>query len=184
MKKSICLLGCVIWLSNTAVLAGNIPGAVTVTLGGAYYHFDEKRHMENSAMPNLAVAYNFTNHWAFEVAGGILNSNLEPSKGDHGVHGTLYTVDGIYRFVPYGHLEPYIIAGIGILTLVPNDNDSEHMGNVNAGVGAQLFWGPNVAMRAEVRDVFDTTGGARNDYMANFGVSFLFGGDTVPVYKK
>ena len=177
MKKSISLLGCLILLSNAA-FAGNIPGAVTVTLADAYYHFDEKRHMDNSAMPNLAVAYNFTPQWAFEVMGGVLNSDLKPSHGDHGVHGSLYMVDAIYRFTPYGHLEPYLTAGIGFLTLVPNGDDTEHAGAVNAGIGTQLFFGPTVAMRAEVRDIYDTTGDTRNDYMINFGVSFLFGGKT------
>ena len=184
MKKSIGLLGCFILLSNTAIFAGNIPGAVTVTVSDAYYHFDEKRKMDNSAMPNLAVAYNFNSHWAFEVAAGVLNTDLKPSKGDHGVHGMLYTVDGLYRFVPYGHLEPYVIAGIGMLSLSPNGDDSEHPGNINAGIGTQLFWGPTVAMRAEIRDIFDTTGETRNDYMINLGVSFLFGGEQATNYYK
>ena len=142
MKKSASLLGCLILLGNAA-FAGNVPGAVTVTLADAYYHFDEKRHMDNSAMPNLAVAYNFNPHWAFEVLGGILNSDLKPSRGGHGVHGTLYMVDGIYRFTPYGHLEPYLTAGIGVLSLDPNEEDTKHPGNVNVGIGTQLFFWSN-----------------------------------------
>jgi hypothetical protein len=157
--------------------AGNVPGAVTITASDAYYHFDNKRDLNNSAFPNLALAYNFTNHWAIEAMAGILNTRQSKDLGGYGVHGALYNIDGIYRFTPCGHFEPYVLGGIGLLTLTPNGTDSEYPGNVNLGLGAQLFFGPTVAMRAEFRDVYQTTGHSYNDYMLNFGVSFLFGGD-------
>lgn len=182
MKKNICLLSCISMLalvSHQIVFAGNIPGAVTITAADAYYHFDDKRDLENSAFPNLAIAYNFTQHWAMEAGAGVLNSRQSEELGGRGVHGVLYNIDGIYRFTPCGHVEPYVLGGIGMLTIVPNGTDSDHPGNVNVGLGAQLFWGPTVAMRAEARDVYQTTGNSRNDYMLNFGVSFLFGGGEV-----
>lgn len=182
-KNTVCLsVGLLALIINCSALAGNLPGSVTVTAADAYYHFDEKRDMDNSAMPNLAIGYNFTSHWAMEVMAGVLNSDQEEDREDEGVHGMLYTIDGIYRFTPYGHLEPYVIAGIGMLTLDPNGDDSEHPGNINAGIGTQLFWGPTVAMRGEIRDIYDTTGETRNDFMINFGVSFLFGGKST-TYK-
>lgn len=178
MKNSNYLLGCVslfVVLVNSVVLAGNIPGAVTVTVADAYYHFDGKRHLDNSALPNIAIAYNFTNHWAMEAGAGVLNSNQKSALGNEGVHGMLYTIDGIYRFIPFKQVEPYIIGGVGVLVLNPNGDDAEHPGVINAGMGAQLFWGSNVALRGEVRDIYQTTGASNNDYMINFGVSFLFG---------
>jgi len=179
MRKNylISCIGMFILMSNEIGFAGNIPGSVTVTLADAYYHFDNKRNLENSAYPNVALAYNFTQHWAMEAVAGILNTRQTEALGDNGVHGALYTIDGIYRFTPCGHFEPYILGGIGLLNLTPNGTDSEHPGNVNVGFGAQLFWGPTVAMRAEFRDIYQTTGNSHNDYMLNFGVSFLFGGD-------
>lgn len=176
MKKS-CYLFAGILMCHQLGFAGNIPGAVTITAADAYYHFDTKRDLDNSAFPNLALAYNFTAHWAMEAGVGVLNTRQSEESGDRGVHGVLYTIDGIYRFIFCGHFEPYILGGIGLLTLVPNGTDSEHPGNVNAGLGAQLFWGPTIAMRAEFRDVYQTTGNTHNDYLLNFGVSFLFGGN-------
>lgn len=163
-------------LSSGAVFAGNTPGAVTITVSDAYYHFDERRDLGNSAMPNLSLGYNFTQHFAMEAGAGILNTQQKAELGDDDVQGALYTISGIYRFASYKHLEPYLIGGIGILVLVPTDDDSEHPGVVQAGLGTQLFWGHNMALRAEIRDVYQTTGSSRNDYMINFGVSLLLGG--------
>ncbi len=179
MKKKylISCIGVLILMSHRVGVAGNLPGSVTITLADAYYHFNNKRDLNNSAFPNLALAYNFTQHWAMEAGAGILNTRQSEELGGEGVHGVLYNIDGIYRFGAFGHLEPYVLGGIGLLTLAPNGTDSEHPGNINAGLGAQLFWGPTVAMRAEFRDVYQTTGNSYNDYMLNFGVSFLFGGD-------
>lgn len=179
MKKKYLVsgIGMLILMGHGVAVADNLPGSVTVTLADAYYHFDNKRDLDNSAFPNLAVAYNFTPHWAMEAGAGVLNTTQSKESGGRGVHGVLYNIDGIYRFISCGHFEPYILGGIGLLTLVPNGTDSEHPGNVNIGLGAQLFFGPTVAMRAEFRDVYQTTGNSHNDYMVNFGVSFLFGGE-------
>lgn len=164
-------------LSFQTTLAGNLPGAVTVTIADAYYHFDDKRDLDNAALPNLALAYNVSQHWAIEAAVGVMTSRQSEEMGGKEVSGSLYAIDGIYRFMPCGHFEPYLVGGIGMLTLDPNGTDTDHPGNVNVGLGAQLFWGPTIALRAEAKDIYQTTGKSRNDYLLNFGVSFLFGGN-------
>ena len=42
--------------------------------------------------------------------------------------------------------------------------------------GRRFFFGNMIALRGEVRDLYTTTGAGKNDYMINFGVSFLLGG--------
>ncbi len=155
--------------------AGNLPGSVTLTVGGAYYHFSHKRDLKNTALPNIALAYNFNEHWGIEAAWGFLHANQKDSEDSSNdspffntfnndvehetTHGNLYTIDGIYRFNPYHRLEPYVIAGIGVLGLKPNtNNDSTQSGVLNAGLGAQLFFGERVALRGEVKDIYATTG--------------------------
>jgi len=184
-------------LANNASFAGNVPGAITVSLAAAYYNFSEKHHIKDTAMPNIAISYNFDDHWAIEGLFGVLNTNTKDSDDDDSffldedsnhkdsVHGLLYTIDGIYRFTPHAHFEPYVIAGIGVLGLKPNGDDSTQSGNINGGLGAQLFFGPTVALRGEVRDIYTTTGSYKNDVMVNLGVSFVFGGApcVTPVYK-
>ena len=155
-------------------MAGNRPGATTLTLGTAYYHFSSQRHLDNTALPNIALAYDFTDRWALEGGVGVVNTNQKPVLGGLGVHGFLYTVDGIYRFLPHASCEPYLIAGVGMLAMRQNNSlDNNHQGNINAGIGTQVFFGDMIALRGEVRDLYTTTGAGRNDYMINMGVSFL-----------
>lgn len=175
MKKRNFVLGCLsaLFLAfASSAFSGNCPCDVTLTVADAYYHFDNKRNLDNINMPNIALAYNFTRQWAIEGGVGLINTNtnLSPSQG---VQGYLYTVDGLYRFFQYGALEPYVSAGVGILSIKPNDHDANQQGNINAGFGAQLFFHKVIAFRAEVKDVYTIIRG-KNDYMANLGLSFLF----------
>ncbi len=171
------MIGFIAWMSSQCGFAGNRPEAVTITPGIAYYFYAGKRNLDNASMPNISLAYNFDQHWAVEGMVGVQNTNINPPAvvTPTGVHGFLYTVDGIYRFMPHKLFEPYVIAGVGVLGLKPNQFDSEHQGNVNAGIGAQYFMDPSIALRAEARDIYTMSGG-KNDYFINFGVSFLFGG--------
>lgn len=153
--------------------AGNRPGAWTITPSVGYYFFAAKRSIYNTTLPNLAFAYNFDEHWAGEVDAGVINTN---NSSEQGVHGMLYTVDGIYRFMPRGNFEPYALAGVGVIGLKPPGNTSTQQALINAGIGTQYFIDPSIALRADVRDLYTMSGGY-NEGMINFGVSFLIGGN-------
>lgn len=174
--KKISLLVATALLGSSFAIASNRPGATTLNLSEAYYHFAEKRHLVNNGLPNVAVDYNFDERWAIEGGVGFVDSQ-QKHFNERSVHGYLYTVDGIYRFTPRGSLEPYAIVGIGVLSLTQNGEDSSHHGNVNAGLGSQWFVDRSVAFRGELRDFYTMRGG-KNDVMANVGVSFLMGGDS------
>jgi len=177
------LLAILFFFVSDVCIAENRPGATTFTLAAAYYHFSSARNLKNASLPNIALAYNFNERWAIEGGVGVINTNQRTT--DQGVHGFLYTIDGLYRFKPHQHFEPYVLAGIGILGLKPNGNSNEHQGNINAGIGAQFFADKSIALRAELRDVYTMSGG-KNDWMANIGVSYLFDGETPesPVVEK
>lgn len=173
--KSRLVIGmCVLFTFNCAV-AGNHAGQTTLTLADAYYHFASSRHLTNTSLPNVGVSYNLTDRWAIEGDVGAINTNQKQSAGGVGVHGFLYSADAIYRCFKHNRFEPYVIAGIGMLAIKPNGMDSTHQGNINAGVGTQIFFTDTIALRGEVRDLYTTTGAGKNDYMINFGVSFLMG---------
>ncbi len=174
MKKlSLLTLVLGIMSINTA-MAWNRPGAMTLTLADAYYHFDSKRHINNSSLPNVALAYNFDERYAAELNIGVLNTNYH---NDTRLRGVLYTLDGLYRFTPHGHFESYIIGGIGMWGLKPSINtQSQYQANVNAGIGTQFFADNMIALRLEARDLYTLSGG-KNDVMVNFGVSFQFFGN-------
>lgn len=179
------LLGCAGLLAlacQSSVFAENRAGAFTFTLADAYYHFDNGRHLDNIGLPNAAIAYDFTDRWAVEFGYGVVNTDPTSSanNGNRGVHGNLYLLDAIYRFNKMKVFDPYLIGGIGVLGLKPISTDTEHQTNLNLGVGTQIFFGDDVAIRGEVRDLLTTTGVTKNDWMVNIGISILFGGKTQP----
>ncbi len=190
MHKKTLLFGCLsafLMANSAVVVAGNRPGAVSLTLADAYYHFADKRNLDNTGMPNIALAYNFDQKWAVEAAAGLINTNITPPAvpSKESVHGGLYTVNGLYRLQPfYNYFEPYLTAGVGAIGLDPNGSSSKWQANVNAGVGTQFFFDQSIAFRVEARDVYTLSGG-KNDYMINAGISFLFGGcDSKPVVTQ
>ncbi|MEO8964953.1 MAG: outer membrane beta-barrel protein [Gammaproteobacteria bacterium] len=177
-KRLLTSIGLVALIGAGATIAGNRPGAVTLTFGDAYYKFDSARHVDATSMPNVELAYNVTDHFGLEGTFGVLNSNLSADldtgqlEGDL-AHGFLYTIDGLYRFVSYKIIEPYLVAGIGVIGLKPAGNEAVQQGLVNAGIGAQAFFDKSLALRAEFREMFTTTGSGFNDYFVNFGISYL-----------
>ncbi len=173
--KSQLIIGLLTLITASQVTANNQAGATTLTLAGAYYHFASSRYLQNTSLPNVALAYDLTDRWAIEGDVGAINTNQKPAAGGVGVHGFLYTADAIYRCFKHEQFEPYVIAGIGMLALKPNGLDSTHQGNINAGMGTQIFFTDTIALRGEVRDLYTTTGPGKNDFMINFGVSFLMG---------
>lgn len=174
-KIFIALTGITSILAMNVASAGNQAGSTTLTLSDAYYAFAQKRHLNNTSMPNASIAYNFTPSWAIEGSVGVLNPNQKSGYSGLKYHGFLYTVDGLYRFTPCGLFEPYALAGVGILGLKPSGTDSTWLANINAGVGTQFFVDNSIALRVEAKDIYTMSGG-KNDVMVNFGVSFLFGG--------
>jgi OmpA-OmpF porin, OOP family len=172
-------------MGSSSVIAGNRPGAVSLTFADAYYKFDSKRHVNSTSMPNFSLAYNVSDHWGIEGTVGVLNSHLSTDletgevSGDP-VHGMLYTINGLYRFVPYKIIEPYVTAGIGDIGVKPSGNEPVQEGLVNAGVGAHVFFDKSLALRAEFRELYTTTGTGFNDYFVNVGISYLIGGDNEP----
>jgi hypothetical protein len=178
-------------VSASVVMAGNRPGAVSLTFSDAYYKFDSKRDVDSTSMPNFSLGYDVTEHWGIEGTVGVLNSHLTDDLAGTGdvegdpVHGMLYTINGIYHFSPYKIFEPYVTGGIGDIGVKPSGNEPTQEGLVNAGVGAQAFFDKSLALRAEFREIYTTTGSGFNDYFVNFGISYLIGGDETSstVYK-
>ncbi len=187
MKKSILLVALISGLVTLTAQAGNRPDAFTLSFGGAYDFWSAKRDMHNTwLLPTAAIAYNLTENWAIEGAYGTFETSQNASIGGGSVSGDLYTIDGLYRFGNfYSYVEPFVEAGVGVYHINPNGSNAQNQGNINAGIGTQVFFDRSVALRGEVRDVY-TWAGSKNDVILGFGVSFLFGGETpppAPVYK-
>jgi OOP family OmpA-OmpF porin len=176
MKKRYQLLAvCVSFITSCSLgFAGNRPNTATFTLGDGYYRFSKKRHVDNIGIGFGEAGYNFTEHWGVEgLLGFFSTTSRQPENDNQNVRGTLFAFNAVYHFSAFHFLEPYILAGPGVLSMNPNGNEANTQGNVNAGIGTQIFLSPQIALRFEARDFYTITGGY-TDVFLNGGVSILF----------
>lgn len=174
MKKShLFIVVCAGLVSMAPAYSGNRAGAATFTLGAGYDYLSAKREMDNTGVILVGLGYDFTDCWGIEAIVGGFNTNFKRSVHDNTeINGTLVSVDGIYRFLPYQFFEPYVMAGAGVIGLNPNRDDAHNEGNINAGLGTELFIDQSIAFRIEGRDFYTLQGG-KNDVIVDAGITFL-----------
>lgn len=158
------------------VFAENRPFAVTFTVGGGYDFFASKRDIRNVGLPLFELGYDFYPHWGIEGLFGGFSTKFKKTVDDNRqIAGNIGLIDGLYRLAVYNRLQPYLLAGVGVVRLNPNQYDAHNEGNINAGLGLQFFIHPSIALQFETRDLYTIIGG-KNDILLNAGVSFLLGG--------
>jgi OOP family OmpA-OmpF porin len=86
-----------------------------------------------------------------------------------------FRIDGYYNILSNNKIEPYIAAGLGVITYSPENVDNEHYFMVNYGAGIKYFLTDKVALRGDVRHLisFDDN---YNNLLYTVGLSFVFGG--------
>jgi len=176
MKKGflrLCVLVAAALLLSSAY-AESKHGILNFTIGAGYERFATKRHLDNTAVPFLALGYTFTSHLGIEGMLGTFNSRSTSTAGaNRTVHGKLFALDGVFHFLPYKAIEPYVMLGLGVLGLSYNNTNPNNEANVNGAIGLQYFAAKQVSLRIEARDFYTMVGG-KNDIMLDAGVNFLF----------
>lgn len=153
----------------------NRQGAIILTPIVGYYHYTDKRHIDNQTMGGFNLGYGLYDQWSAEFFFGKISSRQERND-KRGVSGELYLLNGAYHFRVFSPLQPYVFGGVGAMRLGPETNgDANTQANFDAGGGLAYFFSDNIALRGDVRDVYTPVGG-KNDYLASFGVSILFFG--------
>lgn len=172
--RSIALvMFCAMSLFSLSAHAFSRANSATFTVGAGYEFFSGKRYLQNLGYPFVAVGYNFTDRLGIEGLLGIFHTNFKHSVPDRRqVSGTLFSVDGIYRFNRYQRFEPFVELGLGVTGLSPNRFDATNEANINGGVGALFFANQAVAFRVEARDFYTFVGG-KNDVFLDAGVTFM-----------
>jgi len=179
MKKTklLCTALSIFTLSASMnAFAGNRTGAFYVTLGDSYIHFDSKRHLNNTGAPLIRLGYDFNDRWAAQLGLTVINTTKSNQSGDNSVHGFIYAIDGVYRMMPHGRLEPYAFAGLGVIGLKPSGIDPINQAHAEVGIGAQYFIADSIALGADAKDLYTFSGG-KNDVQLSANISFLFGGN-------
>ncbi len=176
MNKVTVLNGCLSFfliLFSSTLFAATRANSVAFTLGGGYEYFSSKHEVKNTGVGFGALGYNFTDHWGIEGLVGFFNTKSQRVATYHEqVKGTLFAIDGLYHFSSFQVVEPYLLAGVGVMGMNPSGDDAHNEGNINAGVGVQWFANQVVALRVEARDFYTWVGG-KNDVMLDAGVMFL-----------
>ena len=112
----------------------------------------------------LRVGYNITKNWGAEAAYNHLEHNAEIFQGNV-----------LYHFMPDNKFNPFITAGLGHANVQPRYQGEDYntiMGDI--GIGAKYFITPNIALRADARDVITHFHNA----VMTAGITFAFGGKT------
>lgn len=149
-------------------------GDATITFGGGYDYFSSKRHMKNSGIGFGEVGYYFTDQWGIEGLLGFFHTESRASSNyGQDVSGDMFAVNAVYQFTSCcNRVQPYVLAGPGIMGFNPNGSNAHQQGNINAAVGVKIFADELVAVRLEARDFYTFSGGM-NDIFLNAGVYFL-----------
>lgn len=154
-----------------APLAMCAQAEVTFTPMATYHLFDDdKKPVDDETGYALGLGYRFTPAMGIEVHYGRTEPELaSPLKGDG--RDSRLTLDYYYAFNADGSFSPYILLGGGQENL-KFDNGYKSEGVIaNAALGA--FWRFNqyVALRGEVRDVYNTDI-ETNDIIIGLGLEF------------
>ncbi len=167
-----CLLSFVVCFSASALTVNRYHAWIITPSVGAY-HYADKRHVDNQAMPGLSLGYGLTQRISAELyLGRIITNQSRATKRD--VKGVLYALDGFYHFRNAAAFQPYVLAGVGAMHLSPSTgNDADTEANINGGAGIAYFFSDQIALQLDGRD-FYTIAGGKNDLSANFGVKILF----------
>lgn len=182
------LNSCIILLSLSATAFADTssnthynPGEFYFSPGVAYYHFSEKRDLQNTAMANLSAGFVVSNQFSLETFYGQAATDETPASLDKNTRFYLYSGEGVYHFTSAADevIHPYMLAGLSVTN--QNDNNASS-GNttllgVNAGVGVEYFVNSSISLFSDVRDIYTLSGG-KNDYMLNAGIKFLFDGNS------
>ncbi|OGT05906.1 MAG: hypothetical protein A2103_04525 [Gammaproteobacteria bacterium GWF2_41_13] len=143
---------------------------ISITPSGGYYHFADKRHLDDQALANIQLGYGFTEAISAEAfyAPFSTSQDRSPSKN---IHGGLYTLNGLYHFRTLNALQPYVTAGVGLINIKPSPaQDSTSQANLNAGAGIEYFISHQFSFRAEAKDLYTPTGG-KQDFLLNAGLT-------------
>lgn len=159
---------------------GYKPGQYYFAPGIAYYHFSEKRDLQNTALADLSVGLAITEQLSLEALYGQASTESTPTQqNNNSVRFYTYWMDGVYHFqsAEQTNFHPYVLAGLGITNqdnATSSSSGNSSLVGVNAGAGVEYFVSPSISVYTDVRDIYTLSGG-KDDWMLNAGVKFLFG---------
>lgn len=177
----VCLL-----FTTLAVAAAQVhSGAFTLSPMIGYQGFDSNLDLDDSAVYGLAVGYNASSNWAFE-----LDLRYAPTEADLAdspdVDVWTLTANALYHFMPEQALVPYLVFGVGVLQYNIDGTGSDDEDFVaNWGGGVKYAIADQIDLRLDLRHTIDFRTDNRgdnegdddisNNLAAMLGLNFQFG---------
>lgn len=177
-------LGFLLLSLSSSAFAGGVyqPGEFYFAPGVAYYHFSEKRDLQNAAMANITAGIVLSSQFSLEAFYGQAATDSSPASDNDGTRFYSYGLNGVYHFKADDEagFHPYILAGLNISN--QDDDTASSEGNstllgVTAGAGIEYFVNPNISLFSDARNIYTLSGG-KDDVMLNVGIKFLFDAKT------
>ena len=178
---ALLVMGC---LQPVVAQGGNLPYSLSVTPFAGGYVFEGNQKLKNSEVYGLAVGYNFTENWALELA-GTYSPDVSSKSVPLQQAVNIYELRGdvLYHFTPQQRFVPYVAAGGGLILLDPRQENADHDTMLNYGAGIKYFLNDYVALRGDVRHIFDFNAGDNNktrelynNFIYTAGLTFQLGG--------
>lgn len=141
--------------------------------------FDSNRHVKDVPFYNISVGYQFDEIWVGEAMFGVFETKSKSTaRRSTGYH---FNLNGLYHFYPAEKLNPYLIAGVGLLAADKLDwSDGgalmqKSAATINAGVGLKYDLTPAWQIRAEARE-FIVRHSIDHDFdtVINLGLTWYF----------
>lgn len=142
-----------------SALAGQREGAFSLSPMVGYHVFEGDQRMDDSVSYGLALGYNLTKNWSFELDARYTPAETDFTGGNNeDVDVWTGSLNALYHFNPDGAFVPYLVAGFGGMVFeVDNvggrDDDEDFM--LNAGAGIKYFFTEDLALRVDARYVAD-----------------------------
>lgn len=166
---------------SVALLLGSIAtagaeskaGTFTITpfLGG--YTFDGEQHLDTMPVVGLRGGYNFTERFGTELVFDYVRTDGTKREADTDVYN--YHLDLLYQFFPSHRAVPFLMAGVGGITLDGPTTDKSRVA-YNYGLGLKYALNHDLELRGEVRHLLYTYNRHTfNNIEYGLGLGFVFG---------
>ena len=141
-----------LFLANSAV-AAILPETFTLStlVGGHIFAADQ--HYQPTLLRSFGIGYNLTDRAALEAVFTRTDPDGRGSTSDAVVK--TYRVDALYHFRPNRSLVPFLAAGFGEIIIDPDVDKRRDHWLTAIGGGLKYFLGNRVALRADLRCLFD-----------------------------
>ncbi|MFZ3208436.1 MAG: Ig-like domain-containing protein [Geobacteraceae bacterium] len=147
-------------------------------IGG--YTFDGEQHLKTRPVYGIRGGYNFTDNIGLEAVLDFVVT--KPTRGGNSdAHVFNYRLEGLYHFMPWNKLVPFLaIGGGGISVTNKNDVRNIHKGVIDYGAGVEYALTEDIAIRGDIRHLIIATSSPISNFEYTVGITFAFGGEAKP----